>query len=523
MNAEAEAPGLKDLSFQKCTFKIDRGNPVFIYMPIWASAALLILLLPSLTFSQVSVQNTEIKKQIYAELRIGACAYRAKDYEAAQLHFEKASKLDPLNKNAFMYAAWAAYKQYQKGIKKESNVAKAREATFLLSKVVEIDPLDVAAANNIAAVYADLEPDQLLKRAEDETQPKQVRAAIYVSLAAKMNTCANDVTDTPETKYEAVVGANRVFRYKMPANRADFNRGKSCAHDGLELVDKALKLAPDLGSAASYQAGLLIQNAHLAEMENDAAAKASYQKQFVVAKANYSRLSDIARDKQAEKDKEEDQRYAKSADLVKKSEMAKMADFIATELMHKEPGDPVRDMYDPFIQDPVFDANGGDRSTYKATDPPKAAVWMPFELPTYGLSIMMPSPVDPTSGHIFTAKDQSVSYAIYVGSNPEGLERMDENVKLASAAWAFADGFACNLILIGNGVCDVSLAAKSNFDSHPALQYHLKDSRCDHVESGVIRSISTKDHIYILYVYGADENDPRAKKFLESLKLTDKQ
>jgi tetratricopeptide (TPR) repeat protein len=465
-------------------------------------------------------QSSDTKKQAREELGIGACSYRAQDYAAAQHHFENAARLDPTDKLGFRYASWAAYKQYQKGVKSAANLAKGREVISNLLKVIEVDPSEIGDASRVADMYADLEPDRLSDLSIDQTLPKPVRLAIYIKQAAQKNTCANDITDSPETRHVVTVGGKSSYRYKMPANRADFDRGKTCAREGLVFANKAVELEPDSENAVSYKASLLYQSARFAEMENDVAAKASYQKQADAARANFKRLDDIARRKQDLKDQQELNRPGEDPNVVKIRNAVELAAFTATGKLHQVPLDRVGILDDPFYASySVLNDDEKPAPIREATPAPKT--WKPFVSEANGFSIMMPSFVD-VFNNLYSADDENVRYMIFAKANTAAPIPIDENAKLETVAWAIASSWNCESILSAKHICDVSLIGKSTFATHPALIYHVKDTYCDKARPGFIEAIATKDWIYVLSVAGAEENDPRAKRFIDSLKITEK-
>ena len=151
-----------------------------------------------------------------------------------------------------------------------------------------------------------------------------------VSLAAKKNTCANDITDNDKTKKTITQNGKQVFQFVKPENPEDLNTLRGCINDGLNLVDQALALegpanveslknidvksATDaelakradllrvFESARSYKASLLIQEMRLAEMEGRTADRDKFKADADAAKSHFLELSDVTKSIQDEID-----------------------------------------------------------------------------------------------------------------------------------------------------------------------------------------------------------------------------
>ena len=134
----------------------------------------------------------------------------------------------------------------------------------------------------------------------------------------------------------------------------------------------------------------------------------------------------------------------------------------------------------------------------------------------------MPSPVDfrpnGTGPSLFSVTDENISCQILSINRPPGGP-LDERVVLAGAAWALANA-VCNFTMMANDTCDIRLAGNINVGGHPGLYYRIKESNCSTVTPGLIQAVSTVDRIYVIHIHGADENDPRANRFLKSFALT---
>lgn len=237
------------------------------------------------------------KQEAKREIDEGASAYRARDYYEAQLHFERATQLDPTQKNAPLFVARAIHARYKPGDDSPENVATARAAISAYERVLEKDPAVDDANNAIVYLYRlikdeDGERRWLAARAGDEQVPAEKRALSYTVLASKDWQCSYNVTEQPENK-RAVERRNRVVvEYVMPKDRSDFARAEQCARRGLELSEKAVALDPQSDQAWSFRANLFLELAKLAEMESDSAGALAFQKQADEAQHRVTELNE---------------------------------------------------------------------------------------------------------------------------------------------------------------------------------------------------------------------------------------
>ena len=186
----------------------------------------------------------------------------------------------------------------------------------------------------IASLYDNLEQpdaakDWLAAIAADAKYPETARARSYSALAGKFNTCANEVTDTEQTKKTVKKDGKDAFQFVKPQNPADFTKLKDCVDQGTKLVDQALTLEPDLvknaasldikgssdaqlalysevlksfESVRSYRASLLIQAMRAAEMDGRTADSDKFKQDAETAKTKFKDLSDVVRNIQTEID-----------------------------------------------------------------------------------------------------------------------------------------------------------------------------------------------------------------------------
>ncbi|HEX8636610.1 MAG TPA: hypothetical protein VF692_01005, partial [Pyrinomonadaceae bacterium] len=161
--------------------------------------------------------------------------------------------------------------------------------------------------------------DEWLKWVTDRTTNEQVppeqRAEALTSLAAKKNTCANDISDTEETKKTVTREGKPAFEFVKPADQAKFNELKQCAQEGVKMTEKAVQLDPNSDSAWSYHTSLLIQNMRVAEMEGNKEAAAQYKTQSDQAKERFTALAEAKRQKE---EAEEERKKAEAEAANKK-------------------------------------------------------------------------------------------------------------------------------------------------------------------------------------------------------------
>lgn len=186
----------------------------------------------------------------------------------------------------------------------------------------------------VASLYENLAQPEEAKKWQVEiasgTQyPVTARARALSSLSAKMNTCANDITDTEATKKTVKKDGKDTFEFVKPANAEDFAKLKECVDEGTKWIDQAVALEPEavktaspaniatltdtqialnteifkvFESTRSYKASLLIQASRLAEMDGRAADHERLKTEADKAKADFQALSDVVKKMQAEAD-----------------------------------------------------------------------------------------------------------------------------------------------------------------------------------------------------------------------------
>lgn len=234
--------------------------------------------------------------QARQELNEAALAYRAGNFAAAQAHSERALLLDPQNKTAPYFVARSIHSQYKPGDFTPENVAKAREAISAYQRILERTPSDDESYKAVAYLYSALKEDQMVRewirqRAGDVSMANDKRAEAFVALASKDWDCSFKITELPGQKVVTVVRNKAAVRYKMPKERAEFERAQQCANRGLEMVNMAIALTPENESAWAYKTNILLELSKLAEMLGQIQSKRELLRQYDEAFKQTTKLS----------------------------------------------------------------------------------------------------------------------------------------------------------------------------------------------------------------------------------------
>ncbi|MFL6375701.1 MAG: hypothetical protein ACJ73D_13620 [Pyrinomonadaceae bacterium] len=193
----------------------------------------------------------------------------------------------------------------------------------------------VTTAGAVGGLYDNLQMAEQAEQwrqqlASDASYPEAARAAAYNSMAAKANTCANDITDTEATKKTITTNGQQTYQYVKPQNPADLDNLKKCIQDGNNAADAALALEPQMvkdaprtldpkaasddqlrlyqefikpfESARSYKAAMAIQSSRLAEMEGRKDDRDKFKAQADQLRQSYNELGDLDKKIQQEID-----------------------------------------------------------------------------------------------------------------------------------------------------------------------------------------------------------------------------
>lgn len=265
----------------------------------------------------------------------GSAAYSERKFAVAEDLFRKAAGRDPQGltmegKTAQVFLARTLHSQY---IGDRQNKALAEEAITEYKKALTLDPNDQSSYKAVASLYENIQqPDEwqtwVTERSTNASIEPQYRAEALTALAAKQNTCANEISDTDATK-KTIKGPDGkdAYQFVKPADTASFDKMKTCVAKGNELIVQAVKEEPEnvknsgsanlkslsdadikklsdsvkiYESAYSYRASLSIQAMRLAEMEGQTAERDRLKTEADQYRAQYTALGATSRNIQTE-------------------------------------------------------------------------------------------------------------------------------------------------------------------------------------------------------------------------------
>lgn len=266
----------------------------------------------------------------------GSNAYKDRKFPEAEKLFRMAVARDPKGeyiegKMAQLFLARTLHSIF---IGDRKNTAKAEEAIAEYQKALALDVNDQSSYKAIASLYENLQKsdewlDWVTKRSQNTSIPPEQRAEALTSLAAKKNTCANDISDTEATKKKTTKDGKPAYQFVKPASGEDYEKMKKCIDEGMQLIDQALGLEVDKAknaknidikglkdnelqttqdllkvfeSARSYKMSLLIQSMRLAEMDGRTPDRDRFKTESDAAKAKFVELSDVVKGIQKEID-----------------------------------------------------------------------------------------------------------------------------------------------------------------------------------------------------------------------------
>jgi hypothetical protein len=266
----------------------------------------------------------------------GSSAYKERKFAEAEELFRKAAARDPEGATtegriAQVFLARTLHSRY---IGDRQKTQWAEEAIEAYRKALEVDKNDQSSYKAIASLLDNLQRhDEWLKWVTDRSNRADIepqhRAEALTSLASRKNTCANEVTDTEQTKKTVKKDGKDVFQWVKPANPEDFTRLQGCVADGIKLIDQAVALEPDsvknaksldiksltdeqlkatldlfkvFESARSYKASLDAQAMRLADMEGRTADRDALKQQADAGRAKFVELSSVDKAIQDEMD-----------------------------------------------------------------------------------------------------------------------------------------------------------------------------------------------------------------------------
>lgn len=291
-----------------------------------------------IAFTILTGANCSYYNKIVARKNLvdGATAYKERKFKVAEELFRKTVEIDPNadtleGKTAQLFLARTLHSIY---ISDRKETKPAEEAVQAYEKVLAKDVNDQGSFKALASLMDTLgRKDDSLKliveRSNNTSVKNEYRAEAYTSLAARQYSCANEISDVEPVKKTVKKDGKDVYQYTKPEKPEDFEKLKTCADEGLKLVEQAVALEPadvqqmkglDLksmtpaqieakqellrifSSAWSYKANLLYQKMRIAEMEGNTAEKDSFKSKGDEARAVFTGLNEVEKNMEAEKD-----------------------------------------------------------------------------------------------------------------------------------------------------------------------------------------------------------------------------
>ncbi|MEO6333694.1 MAG: hypothetical protein ABIO91_01805 [Pyrinomonadaceae bacterium] len=295
-------------------------------------------LLALLTLSVLLTANCSYLNRVLSRKNLveGSIAYKERKFAQAEELFRKAASRDPEGattegRTAQIFLARTLHSQY---IGNREDKGLAEQAIEAYKKALAVDKNDQSSYKAVASLLDNLQrPDDwnrwVTERADRSDIEPQNRAEALTSLAARKNTCANEVTDTEQTKKTVKKDGKDIFQWVKPANPADLEQLRGCVADGLKFIDQAVGLEPAgvknagslnvksltdqqlrenlevfkvFESTRSYKASLDAQGMRLADMEGRTADRDSMKIQADAGRAKFLELSNKDKEIQDEID-----------------------------------------------------------------------------------------------------------------------------------------------------------------------------------------------------------------------------
>lgn len=267
----------------------------------------------------------------------GSMAYRERKFAEAEELFRKAASRDPQGttvegKTAQVFLARTLHSRF---IGDRGKTEYAEEAIREYQKALAISPNDQSSYKAVASLYENLQKTDdwqkwVTDRSTNASIEPQYRAEALTALAAKQNTCSNEISDTEATK-KTIKGADgkEIYQFVKPADQAQFDKMKACVTKGQELIEQAAAAEPDsiknakstdlksltdeqlkqlldsvkiFESTRSYRASLAIQASRLAEMEGRNPDRDKLKTDADTYRKDYTDLSEVNRNIQSEVD-----------------------------------------------------------------------------------------------------------------------------------------------------------------------------------------------------------------------------
>lgn len=267
----------------------------------------------------------------------GSEAYRARKFAEAESLFRRAASRDPEGDTqegrfAQVFLARTLHSRY---IGNRQDTSLAEQAIAEYKKALALNPNDQSSYKAVASLYENLQKQDewqawVTERSSNTNIEPHYRAEALTALAAKQNSCANEISDTEATK-KTVKGADGkdVYQFVKPEDQAQFDKLKQCVTQAQELISQAMAAEPDVvknaksadlktmtdeqlrelldkvkafESARSYRASIAIQASRVAEMEGRNEDRDRLKAEAEAYRKDYTDLGEVSRAIQSELD-----------------------------------------------------------------------------------------------------------------------------------------------------------------------------------------------------------------------------
>jgi hypothetical protein len=266
----------------------------------------------------------------------GATAYKERKFAEAEALFRKTVSIDPNGdtvegQTAQLFLARTLHSQF---IADKKDTSKAEQAVTGYEKVLQRNANDQGSFKALASLMEALGRKDdatklIVERAANTNVKPEFRAEAFTSLAARQYTCANEISDSENVKKEVKKDGKNAYQYSKPTDATEFDKLKTCAEEGMKLIDQALALESDevraakevdatkltvpeidarsgllktYSSAWSYKANLLYQKMRIAEMDGNTTEKDSFKTKGDEARQTFASFNEADKKLQNEKD-----------------------------------------------------------------------------------------------------------------------------------------------------------------------------------------------------------------------------
>jgi hypothetical protein len=340
--------------------------------------------------------------------------------------------------------------------------------------------------------------------------------------------------------------------YKMPKDPKDFQAASMCVTRGMEEIENAIKFDPNNELAWSYKTNLLLEASRLAEMENNPAQKALYQKQSDEARKRTEEISARLEKEREGKWKEEEEKERENEQASRKRSANRQPDepeqltkelteyraetsldkaveefFYADELASLVPPVPIAS--DPIVPEsgdttrereptPQKKPQGCFREVDGLTQVLEKREWKSFSPAGEDFTVELPDNLCASAGG-YIAASEGVMYSIFPLARPSiPLDPTIVDGVLNTLARTFVGSRSRTWVDGGNSF-EVRLLKKESMNDRPIKVYAYALISCSKRKDGMLIVYAGKTHYYTVDISGTNEPDQRAQRFLKSAKF----